>query len=132
MQRLETQAASRREVVDILKSGAIGSTEGYTGFMRAFARQIVNGLWLTGFSIQGSGEGISLNGRTLRPELVPAYLRRLNQEPVMQGREIGSLQIGAPKAGPAKDAAAGPAQPAPRYLEFSLQSGEPAREAKAQ
>ena len=87
-------------MVDILKSGAIGSTEGYTGFMRAFARQIVNGLWLTDLASRAAGKAFRSTGAPCAPSWFPLYLRRLNQEPVMQGREIGSLQIGAPKAGP--------------------------------
>jgi hypothetical protein len=56
---------------------------------------------------------------------VPAYIGRLTQEPVLQGKAFGNLQIGQPAAVPAP--AGAPATPAPtatsaRFVEFSLQA----------
>ena len=119
MQELEQQLEGEEAVLDVLQSGSLGNTQGYSGYMRAFARQTVNGLWLTGFSIRGAGKDMAIGGRTLRPELVPAYIRRLNQEAVTQGRAFAALEIQQPKVEPAtKD---GPAQTA-NYLEFNLHS----------
>ena len=119
MQELEQQLKGEEAVLDVLQSGSLGNTQGYSGYMRAFARQTVNGLWLTGFSIKGAGKDMAIGGRTLRPELVPAYIRRLNQEAVTQGRAFAALEIQQPKVEPAtKDK---PAQ-TPNYLEFNLHS----------
>lgn len=119
MQELEQQLEGEEAVLDVLQSGSLGNTQGYSGYMRAFARQTVNGLWLTGFSIRGAGKDMAIGGRTLRPELVPAYIRRLNQEAVTQGRAFAALEIQQPKVEPAtKDR---PAQTA-NYLEFNLHS----------
>ncbi|BCB25404.1 hypothetical protein SKTS_02900 [Sulfurimicrobium lacus] len=116
---LELQLKGEEAVLEVLQGGSLGNTEGYSGYMRAFARQTVSGLWLTGFSIQGAGKDMAIGGRTLRPELVPAYILRLNQEAVTQGRVFSALEIQQPKEEPAtKDK---PAQ-TPNYLEFNLHS----------
>ena len=115
------QLKARMEMVETLKHGAtIGSTEGYSEYMRAFARQWVNGLWLTGFDIASAGTELSIVGRTLRPELVPLYVQRLSGEPVMKGRQFSFLQMSLP--GQAKSAA-NPGGDL-RYLDFNLQSVE--------
>jgi hypothetical protein len=117
------QLKARMEMVETLKNGAtIGSTEGYSEYMRAFARQSVNGLWLTGFDIAGAGTGTALSiiGRTVRPELVPLYVQHLSREPVMKGRQFSFLQMSLPGQA---NSAAKPGRDL-RYLEFNLQSAE--------
>ena len=53
VQHLEKQTAEQNEIIDTLKSGAVGNTTGYSEYMRAFSRQVVQGLWLTGFKVTG-------------------------------------------------------------------------------
>lgn len=114
LKQVEAEAAAQESLLGLLKSGAIGNTEGYSEYMRAFARQSVKGLWLTGFDITGDGVRMALNGATLDAQLVPVYIQRLSKEKVMRGKTFAALQMQQPK----KDAN----QPAPRYLEFSLHS----------
>ncbi|MDP1897626.1 MAG: hypothetical protein Q8K43_07060, partial [Sulfurimicrobium sp.] len=80
----------------------------------------VNGLWLSEFGIKGAGKEMLLGGRTLRPELVPAYIQRLNREETTKGRDFAALEMQQPKAEPAT-----PDKPArvPNYIEFRLHSG---------
>ncbi len=121
IKKAEAQLKARQEMVDTLKhGGAIGSTEGYSEYMRAFARQSVNGLWLTGFDIIGAGSEMAIIGRTVRPELVPVYVQRLSREPVMKGRQFASLKISLPQQATIATKSAGDL----RYLDFSLQSVE--------
>jgi hypothetical protein len=117
---LEQQLKGEEEVLEVLQNGNLGNTQGYSGYMRAFARQTVNGLWLTEFGIKGAGKEMFLGGRTLRPELVPAYIRRLNQEGATQGRDFAALEMQRPKT-----EAASKDKPlrVPNYLEFRLHSG---------
>ncbi|MFH1043586.1 MAG: PilN domain-containing protein [Pseudomonadota bacterium] len=151
LNQLEWRLRGRQDVVEALNSGAVGTTGGFSDYMRAFSRQTVNGLWLTGFDIASSGSELAIQGRTLSADLVPSYLKRLNQEPVLQGRQFAALRISQPKADPAavaqreqaakdekkaeapkadaapkddktgKDALSAP----PRYLEFSISTSGP-------
>lgn len=116
---LDQRLKGEQAVLDVLKGGSLGNTRGYSEYMRAFARQAVAGVWLTDFTIKGAGIDMAIGGRTLRPELVPAYIQRLNQESVLQGRAFAALEMQQPKASPAT--ADQPAQ-VPNYLEFRLYS----------
>ncbi|MGH8640124.1 MAG: PilN domain-containing protein [Burkholderiales bacterium] len=123
--RLEGELKTAQEAVETLQGGRLGSQQGFAEYLRAFSRQSLNGLWLTGFSIAGNGE-LEIRGRVLSPDLVPSYIQRLNREQVLAGRSFARLEMSRPKpepapAAPAKDkgSAAAPAA-LPRYLDFSL------------
>jgi hypothetical protein len=115
LKKVAAEAAAQREIINALKSGVIGNTRGYPEYMQAFARQMVNGLWLTGFSIDGDATQMSISGAALSPELVPGYIMRLNNEKIMRGKTFSSLQMQLPK----EDAGKPASRP---YLEFVLQS----------
>jgi len=115
LQALELQANAQSTLLNTLKSGAIGNTQGYSEYMRAFARQSVSGLWLTGFEINGDGAQMSLQGATAGPQLLPAYIQRLSQEPVMKGKSFATLRMAQPKEVADKSVVRS-------YVEFNLQS----------
>jgi len=123
--RLENELKVAREAMAALKGGAFGNQQGYAEYLRAFSRQSLSGLWLTGFSIAGGGE-LEIRGRVLSPDLLPSYIQRLNREEVLAGRSFARLEMSRPKPEPVadkdkdKDKAAGKAPLVPRYLEFSL------------
>jgi hypothetical protein len=117
LKRFEAEAAAQKEILDTLKTGVIGNTEGYSEYMRAFARQTLSGLWLTGFAIDSDGSQMSLNGAALNPSLVPTYIQRLSKEKAMKGKTFSYLQMQQPKTMPAQSAAKS-------YVEFSMQSAE--------
>lgn len=122
----ETEVRSLQSAQDTLQKGEFGNTKGYSDYLLAFSRQIVNGVWLTGFSIEGAGAGISLRGRTLQPDLVPLYISRLKNEKVMQGKSFSTLEMNPPPAEPVQAGATAGTTPVMRaphaYLEFKLQS----------
>ena len=117
IQQAEAELNALQAVQGALQQGSLVSANGFSPYLRAFARQVVEGLWLTGFSVTGSEMAIS--GRTLKPELVPEYIRRLGAEQVMQGRKFAMLEMRQPEAPPAKD---GKPVAVPRFIEFTLQS----------
>ncbi len=96
--RMQGELKSLREVQSVLERGELGNTAGYSEYWRAFARQSVHGVWLTGVTVVGAGKEIGLEGRALQPELVPGYIQRLTHEPVLQGKTFGSLEISRPGA----------------------------------
>jgi len=131
--RYENELKLARESVEALKGGAFGNQRGFAEYLRAFSRQSVNGLWLTGFSIAGSGE-LEIRGRVLSPDLLPNYIQRLNQEKVLAGRSFARLEMSRPKAEPvaSKDKDAKKAVRVPRFLEFSLATTDTAKPEKTQ
>jgi hypothetical protein len=136
----EAELKALHDVSSVLQGGALGNTNGYAEYFRAFSRQNVSGLWLTGVSISGAGTDIGVQGRAMQATLIPNYIARLTGERVMHGKTFASLDIARPEAMPVQPAApvaastapAAPAAPAapvmPAFVEFSLQS-TPAQEA---
>jgi Tfp pilus assembly protein PilN len=120
--QLATQLKGRQDILDALKNGTVGTTAGFSEYMRAFARQSVSGLWLTGFELGAGGNELTITGRALNAALVPSYLQRLNAERFLQGRQFASMRINqasVPRE-PGKDV-----QPAlPPFLEFALSSSD--------
>lgn len=118
LQRLDAQLKGRQEVFDILRSGELGNTKGYSDYFRAFSHQVVNGLWLTGFAIHGAGNEIGVNGRALQPELIPQFITNLRREPVMQGKVFSTMEMHLPVAEKKDEKPSD----TPRFIEFSLRS----------
>lgn len=116
--RLEADVKSRRGALDLMQGGGLGNTDGFARYFAAFARHPMRGVWLTGFSVGDNGNVLSIRGRVLHPDLLPAYLKALNEEDVMRGRLVTELKLvardesnvsrGAETKGPA------------RFVEFDL------------
>jgi hypothetical protein len=110
--KLGSDVKTLNKVLETLQTGELGNTQGYSDYLRAFSRQIVGGLWLTGFSIYGAGHEIGLQGRALQPALVPVYIGRLRQENVMHGKSFSTLEMQVPQT----DNVTAP------YIEFNIRS----------
>jgi hypothetical protein len=116
--RLEAALAARRGMLDALQGGELGNTNGFSRYFAAFGRRPMRGVWLTGFSVGESGNELRIRGRVLYPDLVPAYLKALNNEDVMRGRQVVELKLAARDESAARGAQAAPG-PA-RFVEFDL------------
>ena len=125
VQRLEKDMAEQTRMIDTLKSGSVGNTTGYSQYMRAFSRQLVQGLWLTSFKVTGDAAQISLSGGVLDPESLPIYIQRLGREQAMQGKTFSTLQMQQTKTEVSKESKSA----AVRYVEFTMYS-TPDSEAK--
>lgn len=112
---LEQQVKGRQEAMRILQGGGLGDTRGFSEYLRAFARQSFEGIWLTGLKIGASGRDIAVEGRALDAEFVPNYLRRLSGESIMQGHTFSQLMIQLPKP-----EGAGKPETNPPFVEFRL------------
>jgi hypothetical protein len=134
--RYESELKLARESLEALKGGALGNQRGFAEYLRAFSRQSLNGLWLTGFTIAGGGD-LEIHGRVLSPDLVPSYIQRLNREQVLAGRSFARLEMGRPKPEAAaspdtKDKEGKKTPRMPRFLEFSLATTAAAKQEKTQ
>lgn len=116
IQRVEAQIKAREQASFMLKSTAFGNTQGYSEYMRAFSRQAIDGVWLTGFVIAGAGNELDLKGKLTNAALLPTYIEGLSKEPVLRGRTFATLEMQRPSD--AKDNT--------NILEFHLRSRESA------
>ncbi len=115
VQRLQQRVAASAHASEILKHNTFGSTGGYSGYLIALARQHVPGLWLTGFSISGAGEIVTLEGRSTLPDLVPRYLQKLSTETVLAGTDFQVFRLDRPE----RDSKKGGLEP---YFEFVIKT----------
>ena len=126
LERAEGVLRRRGEIARLLESGAVGSTGGFAEYLRGFARQAPEGLWLTGFSIGSGGSDMEIRGSMLNPAALPDYIRRLGTEKAFQGRSFAALTMIRPEpppvVRPAGQGAAVPPAPtlAPRPIDFVL------------
>ena len=125
--RVEGMIKAQQDVLNILEGGSLGNSEGYSKFLVALARQRTSGLWLTGFTVNGVGDELSIRGRVLHAELVPQYIRQLNREAVMRGHAIAELslkRVEEPSAAATKSGAPASASLPQRYIEFALSTAK--------
>lgn len=116
----QTTLTQRHAALDLLRGGGLGNESGHAAALSAFARQSINGLWLTGLVLDN--QQVALRGRALNPDLIPTYVTRLNKEVALQGRSFRALDIERPLQ-PADAAASVPARNA-AFVEFSLVSAQ--------
>ena len=109
--QLEAEIKVRRATLEALSTGELGNTAGFSEFFAALGRQAMAGVWLTRIRVDDAGNGLAVEGRAVRPELLPAYLRGLSREPMMQGRRVTEMKVSATAAKTA---------PAAPFVEFSL------------
>ena len=117
--------AERQEVLSIVAQGDLPASHAYSGLLQGFARQVVEGVWLTGFGF--AQKNIEIRGRLTDPALLPVYINRLNAEPAFAGRRFAALDMKGVEPVADKQDAAPNAAPArkvvmPRYTEFALRT----------
>lgn len=110
----ESELKTLQELAGAMQNEVSGGNEGFSRYLAAFARQPVNGLWLTGLTV--AGDDLEVRGRALRPELLPVFIRRLSREEVLKGKGFAEVSVAAhdERSGDAKTE--GPT----RFVEFSL------------
>jgi Tfp pilus assembly protein PilN len=99
VQTQEQALAAKQEVIQLLTNNDFGDTQGFSAYLSAFARQIPDGVWLTGFYI-GTTQAqpqFTLQGRTLQGELVPQFVSNLKKETIMNGRSFAQLEMQTPR-----------------------------------
>jgi len=118
--RLEAEIKRRRETLQALSTGELGNTEGFSEFLAALGRQALPGVWRPRIRVADAGTGPPREGRARRAGLLPAYLRGLSREPMMQGRRVTEMKVAAAKPGEGGEVA--------RFVEFLVTAPRELRE----
>jgi len=114
----------RQEVLNVVAQGDLPASHAYSGLLQGFSRQVVEGVWLTGFGF--AQKNIEIHGRLTDPALLPVYIGRLNAEPAFAGRRFAALDMKGVDPFDSKQEAVSATTPAkapvPRHTEFSLRT----------
>lgn len=118
------EVGQRQEVLNVVAQGNLPASHAYSGLLQGFSRQVVEGVWLTGFGF--AQKNIEIHGRLTDPALLPLYIGRLNAEPAFAGRRFATLDMKGVDPADSKQQTATATTPAknpvPRYTEFSLRT----------
>ncbi|HEY3325702.1 MAG TPA: hypothetical protein VGK14_00870 [Novimethylophilus sp.] len=120
------KVSEREKVFAALKSGSIRSRAGFSGLLHGFARQSVNGLWLTGIMANAAGDQMRISGKALSPDLIPQYLMRLSGDQALHGRSFSTLEVTQPKQDTAKDPKLAASSQVAGQIEFIISAEKPA------
>ena len=85
---LDKELQNKQQVFQLLSNKRFGNVDGFATQFSGFARQHIDGLWLTELYIHEGGEKLNIRGTTIQPELLPRYLQRLSKEPIFHGVEF--------------------------------------------
>jgi hypothetical protein len=124
--------ATREAALAALERSTSTGGAGPGATLRALARQRVDGVWLTAIRVGGSDGRLALQGASLDPALIPAWLQSLGREDALRGQAFNHLElVRRPEqkaVAPAPPASAGgpalsgvvPVAARPSYVEFSV------------
>lgn len=90
---LTASLSERTQALQVLQSSAAGQTSGFAARMEALARRHVDGLWIDGLAMSGTQGTISISGSSVDADIVPAYLRSLSSEAVLNGTRFDDFVI---------------------------------------
>jgi hypothetical protein len=132
VKQLRGVEAAQRRVRMALATGEAGDTQGYAEYLLALSRQAHASVWITGLSVSADGDALEITGRMADPSVLPAYLRKLNAEPLFRGRQFARFAL--KTVTPRGAAAAGDeaALAAASLTEFTLRSQAGERTTTAQ
>lgn len=124
LEAARTSVGQRQEVLNVVAQGNLPASQTYSGLLQGFSRQVIEGVWLTGFGF--AQNNIEIRGRLTDPALLPVYIGRLNGEAAFAGRRFATLDMKAVDPAAEKQdttVGAAPTKPAvPRYTEFALRT----------
>lgn len=91
IKELETRLSDGAAELAQLQDQVLSSSGGYAPLLEALARHPQDGLWLTTIRVQG--DELELEGRTLDPERLPAYLAELNADATLARWPLTTVQL---------------------------------------
>ena len=93
IKKLEAQLVQKEQISNVLGKRSFGNSQGFSAYLEAFARQHVEGTWLTRINVLAGGSRLNLNGKTLSSELVPGYIQKLSNEQRLKAATFNVMEI---------------------------------------
>lgn len=93
LEKATNSLEQKKLVLSLVQGSTLGDTKGFSRYLKSLARQDTNELWLTQIDLSALGDRTRLEGKSLRAELVPAYLQNLAEEPPFAQQRFHQFQI---------------------------------------
>ena len=91
--RLSRELEQGERLREVLTKRSFGNVDGFSSYFAALANGHVDGTWLTTIRIESGGEQLSLNGKSIKAELVPTYIKKLALESIFDNRKFNILEL---------------------------------------
>lgn len=92
MNARELRITQSRDLYNFMSTSNLGNLNGFSEYLMDFSRASSPGLWITGFSIVGSAEHVSLRGFAQQAAMLPDYVSRLAMgESSIKNKRFGRL-----------------------------------------
>jgi len=89
--RSQNILASLSRVIHLLTDKESDQTQGFSRYFSALARQSIPDVWLTTIYIDAQTNNLQLLGSTYIAEKIPAFIQKLHNESVFQGKHFERL-----------------------------------------
>lgn len=109
--QLQAELDAERYILSVLGEDEFGQTTGFSEYLQIFMRRVVQGMWITRFTVFDSGDNMLIQGGSLSADLIPEFLQGLSQEVQLQGMHFSVLQMARK-------------EPNKAWIEFNLSSKE--------
>lgn len=90
---LEPQTRVSKDLLERLKSGELGSLDGYGAQLAEFARIPQQGVWVTTATVSNAGRALRVEGHALRKEQILPYAAALNRAMRKYGIVLKDVEI---------------------------------------
>jgi len=93
IKQLEEKTIMQEAIIKAVSQNNAQPSKSYAALLKAFSRQSIDGLWITGLSIDQDAEALSIKGRALHADLLPTFIARLRAEPALKGKTFTDLKM---------------------------------------
>lgn len=93
IQALEQKITMQKNMIKAIGLNKEAQGQSYAEILKALSRQSVDGLWITGLSIEENTEVLSIQGRAVDANLLPTFIAQLRMEPALKGKSFTDLTM---------------------------------------
>lgn len=93
LSKLKQSYKNQSNIIEILKLTQSGEQAHVADYLRGLAHRPVENVWLTGMKLEPFKKNVTLRGKSLSADLVPAYMQALGKEPVFSGQLFDGLKL---------------------------------------
>lgn len=93
IESLKKQLEKKRLAVNKLRDIYQSDSSGFSRYFESFSRNVLNGLWLSEFSIYDGGSEFEIKGRASEAKLVLAFIENLSKDVMFSENDFSTLEI---------------------------------------
>jgi len=97
LEKINVQQFDKQRLLDYLSHQDFGNQQGFSATLFHLAKQQIDNVWLTEFSLVKGGQSITLQGKASQSNQIPLYIDSLAKAEYFQGKSFSVFQLEQPK-----------------------------------